>query len=85
MSERATPDALQRAQLERRRAHLVDQADALREQALAIWRRAQALRAAGRNPEAAEQRALDAEVACYWVNAALIAIADELGEMEDDV
>lgn len=77
-------DARQRAHLEARRAHLITQVDALREQALDLWRRARAADAAGESSVALSHLAMDAEEACYRINAALLAIDDELGEGEGD-
>lgn len=77
-----TADALQRTHLEARRAYLATQVDALREQALVLWRKAQILRNSGEDSLPLDHLALDAEEACYRITRALLAIEDELDEGE---
>lgn len=69
-----TADLLQRAHLEARRTYLATQVDALRGQALGLWRRAQTVRNTGGDSLPLDHLALDAEEACYRLNRALLAI-----------
>lgn len=79
-----TADTLQRAHLEGRRAYFIARIDAFGDYALALWRRANALRAAGKDSHQLDHLALDAEERCYRFSRALIAIENELDEGEDD-
>lgn len=77
-------DARQRAHLEARRVYLSTQVDALRDQALDLWRRARAADAAGENSVPLSHLAMDAEEACYRINVALMAIDDELDDAPEE-
>ena len=66
-----------------RRACLRGQADALRQQALALWHRAHAQFLAGEDPGPWEREACDAETRYRQATAALLVIGGELGESAD--
>lgn len=80
MAVPGSADLLQRALLHRRRVYLTEEANVLRDQAQAIWRRARALRRAGEDATVVKQLAMAAEELYFQIEVAIIAIADEVGE-----